>query len=401
MCATIYASGVSAVLLPIVVGTFLSTVYAEVILEKIGEWRGGPALGALIAGLVLFLQARWMGVAVDLVRARGRAESFVALRQSDAWFARRRRTRFRMIVVAVSALSAFAVAEAAFRIFDVRSPAQPSSANQDWERTDYRLNALGLREAWDQPPARDARLRLVFLGDSMTYGDGVEPEEAFPHLVQELLSLGPEDGVLSLNLGFRGTSPGWQLEKYLKLRQTLFADVVVQVVYLNDLQIDTIRIVEIYGVRDGDLWTGDWSFVLRYAERQVRYWMAWNRTLDYMRGGDNDAARGAAWAKFKGDVRACKQAVEETDAVYAVVLFPWLVRLEDYPLADVHREMRQFVSHLDVPYLDLLEAFAGRDGDALRVSLANEHPNSEGHRLAAERIARFLRDEVLPLFGRK
>jgi len=53
-----------------------------------------------------------------------------------------------------------------------------------------------------------------------------------------------------------------------------------------------------------------------------------------------------------------------------------------------------------VPYLDLLEVFAGRDAESLRVSPANEHPNAPAHRLAAERIARFLREEVLPLRDR-
>jgi hypothetical protein len=62
--------------------------------------------------------------------------------------------------------------------------------------------------------------------------------------------------------------------------------------------------------------------------------------------------------------------------------------------------MREFASQLDVPYLDLLEVFAGRDAETLRVSPANEHPNALCHRLAAERIARFLRDEVLPLRDR-
>jgi lysophospholipase L1-like esterase len=63
--------------------------------------------------------------------------------------------------------------------------------------------------------------------------------------------------------------------------------------------------------------------------------------------------------------------------------------------------MHEFASRLGVPYLDLLEAFAGHDAETLRVSLANEHPNALGHRLAAERIARFLRDDVLPLRDRQ
>jgi len=177
--------------------------------------------------------------------------------------------------------------------------------------------------------------------------------------------------------------------------------VVVHVVYPNDLGINMHhRLDEIYRWRDGDLWLGDGSYVLRYAERQVRYWVAWKRTSDYFRGGRNSTERTTAWAKFKSDVSACKAAVEQGGATYALVLFPWLVRLDDYALTDVHTTMREFALQLGVPYLDLLEVFAGRDAETLRVSLANEHPNALGHRLAAERITRFVRDEVLPLLDR-
>ena len=157
---------------------------------------------------------------------------------------------------------------------------------------------------------------------------------------------------------------------------------------------------EIYRIRDDDVWVGKTSYVLRFAETQIRYWLAWNKTIDYFRGGRTGAERAVAWAKFRVDIRACKAAAENGGAVYALVLFPWLVRLDDYLLTDVHEEMRRVASELDVPYLDLLEVFAGRDAEALRVSLANEHPNATGHRLAADRIVRFLREEVLPTLPR-
>ena len=74
--------------------------------------------------------------------------------------------------------------------------------------------------------------------------------------------------------------------------------------------------------------------------------------------------------------------------------------LDDYMLVDVHTTMREFAREIRVPYLDLLDVFAGRNAEALRMSLANEHPNLEGHRLVANRIARLLCVEVLPTVPR-
>ena len=63
--------------------------------------------------------------------------------------------------------------------------------------------------------------------------------------------------------------------------------------------------------------------------------------------------------------------------------------------------MRDFASPLNVPYLDLLDVFAGLEAEALRASLANEHPNAAGHCLAADRIALFLREEIIPTLTRR
>ncbi|UCF34229.1 MAG: prolipoprotein diacylglyceryl transferase [Phycisphaerales bacterium] len=92
----------------------------------------------------------------------------------------------------------------------------------------------------------------------------------------------------------------------------------------------------------------------------------------------------------------CKEAAEQGGARYGLVLFPWLFQLEEYPLKDVHAQMRAFASQLDVPYLDLLAAFEGRAGDDLCVSPVNEHPSPMAHRIAAQRLAQFLREDMFP-----
>ncbi len=393
-----YARAVAAVAVPAAVLLFAQTPYWSVLWER--TFEDPRLLGLLLAlGAVLVaLETRYLVTLTRLVRARGRLFVLQEWEKDPIELAGRRRWRFRLTAVGLSSLLAFGLAEVTFRVFDIRPTPTPPSTQHDWDGVDNTLNSMGIREKWDSISDDDRRLRIAFLGDSMTYGDNVEPQQSFCALVGHLLTARRSEGVLTINLGFRGTSPGWQLEKFLPLRDILKPNVVVQVVYPNDLGINMHhRLDEIYRWRDGDLWLGDGSYVLRYAERQVRYWVAWKRTIDYFRGGRDSTERTTAWAKFKSDVSACKAGVEQGGAVYCLVLFPWLVRLDDYSLADVHTTMREFALQLGVPYLDLLEVFAGRDAETLRVNLANEHPNALGHRLAAERIARFLRDEVLPL----
>ncbi len=394
----VYARAVAAVAVPAFVVLFAQTPYWSVLWERTFEDPRLLRLLLALGAVLVALEIRYLVTLTRLVRARGRLFVLQEWEKDPIELAGRRRWRFRLTAVGLSLLLAFGLAEVTFRVFDIRPTPSPPSTLHDWDAVDNTLNSMGIREQWDSIPDDDRRLRLAFLGDSMTYGDNVEPQQTFCALVGQLLTADRSEGVLTINLGFRGTSPGWQLDKFLPLREILKPNVVVHVVYPNDLGINMHRrLDEIYRWRDGDLWLGDGSYVLRYAERQVRYWVAWKRTIDYFRGGRNSTERAAAWAKFKSDVSACKDAVEQGGAVYCLVLFPWLVRLDDYALTDVHATMRQFAMQLGVLYLDLLDAFAGRDPETLRVSLANEHPNALGHRLAAERIARFLREEVLPL----
>ena len=77
-------------------------------------------------------------------------------------------------------------------------------------------------------------------------------------------------------------------------------------------------------------------------------------------------------------------------------MFPWLYNLDKYELRDVHDKMAEFAVELGVPFCDLLDDFAGRDGKRLRLGGDDDHPNEAGHLIAAEALSRFLRKEVLP-----
>ena len=145
---------------------------------------------------------------------------------------------------------------------------------------------------------------------------------------------------------------------------------------------------------------GTWSRVMTYAETQIRYWQIWKDTFGYYRGGTTTQQRVESWKEFTSDIRACRAAVEQSEAVYALVMFPWLHNLDKYELRDVHDKMGTFASELGVPYLDLLDVFEGLDGEKLRIGGDDDHPSEAGHRVAAERLTRFLREEVLPRMGR-
>jgi acyl-CoA thioesterase I len=74
------------------------------------------------------------------------------------------------------------------------------SAAQSQDRSAGRAQTLTARTASPASPQADARPRVVFLGDSLTAGLGLSPEEAYPSLVQQKIDA---DG-----LGFKVVNAG-------------------------------------------------------------------------------------------------------------------------------------------------------------------------------------------------
>jgi hypothetical protein len=397
----VYRRALSAVALPVLLLAASQMHLGRLLWVAAGDrvetrWLGFAAFVVLIA-----LECHYLGVLIGLIRARGNASVFRDRQNRPGVVAKRRRRRLRLVAVGLSTLTALACAELVFRIFDIRPPADPVRPVYDRAEIINSLNALGIREDWDSIPDDDRRLRIAFLGDSFAYGMHVNAEETFCHLIEGLLADDWPTGVLTINIAEPGTDPGSQLEKYRPLRDVLKPDVVVHVIYPNDLGVRLRFLVwNLHRIRDERLWVGEGSRILAYAEKQVRYWIMWNQTLGYFRGGRTPGEQKRSWSVFKADVQACRKFAEEGGAVYSLVLFPWLYRLDDYPLGRVHERMREFASELDVPFLDLLDTFGGRDAFVLRVDSGDAHPNPKGHRIAAERITRFLREDVFPTLPR-
>ena len=389
----IWTRAALALLLPAAVLLASRTVYLRAFYESARDHPITRLISITLVPALALLEWRYLLTLGRLTQAKGSLDTYLINLRDPVRCARRRRRRFKLCAILSATLLTFGLAELGFRLAGIR----PDPVPPDTRVVDKTLNALEIRENWDTLDPSDPRLRLAFLGDSMVFGDGVEQDETFVHLLESQLAADWPEGVVTINLGYPGTAPGWQLKKYLKVRDALHPDVVVHMIYLNDLDVDLYRLLwRIYRIRDEDLYVGDWSYVLSYAEKQIRYQLAWKYTLDYFRGGCEPEQRAAAWETFKHDVRACKTTIEQDGAVYCLVLFPWLFQLDDYPLPDVHRQMREFAQELKVPYLDLLEVFAGRDAATLRVTLTNEHPNPAGHRLVADRLATFVRSEIWP-----
>jgi lysophospholipase L1-like esterase len=159
----------------------------------------------------------------------------------------------RLLAVALSLLASLALLEIAVRIrhgapVRERQPLMRVRANpyRGWEMVpgehhytyehEVRVNALGLRgpEVGDK---RAGETRVLFLGDSLTYGQGVGEEDTVPAaLERELRAADPARGWSVVNAGNRAYGTAQELGLLAELGPRIAPDVVLLGWYWNDVQ---------------------------------------------------------------------------------------------------------------------------------------------------------------------
>ncbi len=80
---------------------------------------------------------------------------------------------------------------------------------------------------------------------------------------------------------------------------------------------------------------------------------------------------------------------------FYLVVFPMLFELGDYPFGPVEEEVERFAGENRIPLHSLTPSFVGRSAERLWVSPSDQHPNSEGHRIAAEGLLPWI-ESILP-----
>ena len=248
----------------------------------------------------------------------------------------------------------------------------------------YRSNRQGFRSRREFEVESGVR-RIVFLGDSFTFGSGVEEDETFAALLEARLG-----GARSYNLGIGGFGIDQMWRTLVHYGLPLEPDLVILAFIRNDLdrslsayrlghawlQKPTYRLVDgrLAPLTVGNLPPAAW----RWVERRSRLVELWRRAesslaLRY--------AVGYRWRLNRALFAAVRDECRQAGVPLVVVHLP-LNRRSAAPLLE-----REF-AELEVPFLDLTPLLPP-DADRLYYP-RDHHFNAAGHRFVAEAIHRFL-----------
>ena len=268
------------------------------------------------------------------------------------------------------------------------------------------FNSLGMRDDEPRMPKPAGVFRILCLGDSMTFGQGVAQDRIWPALLRSLMA-GPRLDFVAAGVG------GWNTveeERFLAGNiERLAPDLVVLLYVTNDNEeLDPFVVTR----RRTERWPTrvlqtlilrsrlvEWSAFVYRTRIAGTDWTALqhlaSRNEEAAAHGEPFAPTDVGWLASRDALDRMVQLTRRQKARLVVVLFNFgggdfgAGRVATAALA----RLREFGAVAEVPIVDGSLFLAGHDPLTLVNSpLLDSHPNAEGHALLAAGIARVLRD---------
>jgi lysophospholipase L1-like esterase len=256
-------------------------------------------------------------------------------------------------------------------------------------------NTRGLRERELPLPKPPGTRRVVFLGDSVTFGAGVKDDEPFPRLLETAVNGSGSGPIQTVNTGVVGYNTVQELARLEQAGLPYQPDVVVLTFVVNDL-LETFSIFdhqyEPTGLLAGPkVWLRRNSHLYRFAQQM--YWRLGQELRRAREGPTEPLRKRERMEERLANLSEIVRTTRANGASFLLVLYP--DNLSD-PVSPgpsgehltVREELERFSAREHVPLYDLTTEFGDvRDPRARRYRLREDpHPSAEGHRVIAEAL---------------
>ena len=282
-----------------------------------------------------------------------------------------------------------------------------------------RVNRLGLRGAEVPPRPEPGRSRILALGDSVVYGEGLDEADSFPVLLeQELhargdgraevlnaaapgynteaelaylrevgLALGPNALVLGVSLNDYGPAPHMTPFGFLSNEPTNRS----RTPWLNNhSEFYTLLRWLLTWARGGHLYQQVRKQVPADKAEWDKRWPQIDHAIAIMHKKYYAKPAGPGWESVRQSLPALRDLAAAHGLALTVVIFPEKDQVEPDANLDPQRQWLALCEEVGVRCVDLQPAFAAGAG-AGSLFLDTQHPNAAGMRIAAREVARALR----------
>ncbi len=294
----------------------------------------------------------------------------------------------------------FLVGEGYFYFFyDTTDASFAFLTSKRWIERHVRQNEMGFRGRMLEPEStrKPGEIRILVLGDSVAYGQGIKREEdRFSDLLEKKLRESAVDAKV-----YNVSRPGWNTEDErnnldnLVHRLGIRFDLVILAYVMND-----------YFFED-DYSEGYMRAVLRMTypppaveaviTRSLFLSFLYHRLVSFRDPFLNNYDRMAfelffkpyMWKRQVAKLDMIRKICKDSSSRLVVVTFPLNFRSWDkYEFAPVHRTLDAYWKKAGILNIDLLEDFKKYPVEQLWVGKYDSHPNEQANRFTAERIYR-------------
>ena len=239
---------------------------------------------------------------------------------------------------------------------------------------------------------------IVFIGDSFTFGQGVNDVDArFSNLVRHKLDDANPGTFRVSNLSDSGTDLFWVHTVASRLFEAEFrVDTVVYVMCLNDIETFDLQYQKFYGnlVQKGPrFFLFRDTFLLNFLYFRVMQFRM-SEVRDYY-ASLTELYKGEPWQRMSRRLTLLNEECAQHDAELRVVVFPFLHDSDgDYDCSAAHEIVADFCNESSIPVLDLADDLLPHVDEGLMVNPFDAHPNERAHALAAEALHKKLLNDL-------
>ena len=249
---------------------------------------------------------------------------------------------------------------------------------------DVETNNFGLRDDWiDKYPQEDV-IRILMLGDSVTFGWGVESDKTISKRLENSLSLNLNRKVEVINAGVGNYNTSMQVEWFETVGLLFSPDIVLLNFFINDAE-PTPVYKEI-------------SFLDKYLYSKVIFLAGVDSAKRKFFGDKNwenyyrslYSIDSSGWLDLKKSFLSIVEICKINDLPLIVLDYPEMRRLNPYAFEDISKKIERLSVANSVDYISLLPAIVSERPENLWVSVPDPHPNGYANKL----ISDFLTNEL-------
>jgi len=302
-----------------------------------------------------------------------------------------------IFIILISILT-YSLFEAYFRYFYDQSDGLGFlKVNQKWQARHVVYNSYFFRDRDFNPIKKEETTRIGVLGDSITFGGGIENiEDRFSNILERNLKNAGYN-VEVYNLGKPGYDTEGEIQVYNSVKDLNF-DIIIWEYFLNDIQSSqnsTGTPIIVNGSKKDKIaeFLSDRSYFFDFL-----YWRInskYRKVFLDLRTADMDRYQDQQrLSQHKEEVADFIKDLKNDNKKVITIIFPFIYFMgPNYPAVEIHNLMDNVFRENGVETIDLLDDLKDKNGKDLIAGPFDSHPNEMVHKLAADRLF----EKVVPL----